>query len=208
MQSSIRYIMFYLSVHPLISNLTEILKALYDCREVDFQNNSATHNVKAMLWSVKDDAVKLKAILDFTDELWKQELMDKLEPIPTEYMEYIDRLHHHLDIANSIAGSKLRSSYLTMKHNIPNLLGQYWYIASQRSDWKNFTSGAVEAGRISDNAVNAFILDNWVIPASKMDSRNSLYANIACLLEHLFNLAKDIEQGIDWLYEGIVLRQQ
>jgi len=207
-KSSIKYVGLYFSAHPLIFNFNEILKTLYDCRGVDFQNTRATRIAKAMLWSIKDDAVKLKATLEFINKSLGQELMDKLELNPGEYLACIDRIHHELDIANSIAGVKLCSSFMTMKRKFPNLLGLYWDTVSHRSDWKNFTSRAVEIGKSSDTAVNSFILNEWIIPSSELDSRNSLYANTARLLEHLFLLAKDIEEGIDWLFEDTVLVDQ
>jgi hypothetical protein len=202
--SAIGYLGQYFSVHPLVSSLSDVLRALYDSREVRFRRHRADRSEQAFLWSAKDDAVKLKAMLQLLRELWSPELKGKLRLDPSEYPAYVERLHQHLAATDSIAGVRLRDRFVEMKRTYPGLLGQYWDIASQRTGWKDFTSRASEIGMRSGRQVADFVVREWAVPGAKLDSRRSVYAALECLLDRLYGVAKDIEEGIDWLHDDLV----
>jgi hypothetical protein len=205
--ASKRYILLYFSIHPLFSNLFEIFKILYDNHEVHFSQGSASRREIEFLWNIKDDAVKLKAILHYVKEEWDRILMNKTYYNPDEYLEYIEKIHSELDLANSMAGRVLHTSFKKMEAKFPYLLSRYWDIVGRRTRWKEFVDTTIHLGTQSDNSVKEYILCSWVLPDLEegyyAHVMKGFYSTLHYLLENISELAKDLEDGVDWLFSDI-----
>jgi hypothetical protein len=90
-----------------------------------------------------------------------------------------------------------------MKRYHPYLLSQYWYIVSQRTKWKDFTANAVE--QAASGTLDKYILNSWILPHTLIGPCGGFYSTLYHVIEHMFDLAEDIENGMDWLNDDVVL---
>ncbi len=209
--SSIKYILAYYATHPLFQNLKIIYTLLYEKRGTHFTQHRMTIQEESFLWSIKDDAVKLKAIFDYLKHKLRPTLMGATQFCTQEYHAHLQDIHHDFDLANSIAGTPLATSFSRMSSDYPNLAAQYWDIVSARTRWKEFTATAEKEGSQSKERMEEYTLRSWIIPHAEpntMSSRyypmRSFYSTLYYLIDSTYELADDIEKGIDWLFEDML----
>lgn len=209
--ASRRYIILYFSVHPLFSNLYNILKIVYDKHDVKFPKHKVNTSEIKFLWNIKDDSVKVKAILDYVKDKWSLELMNKTQYNPDEYLEYVRKIHTELDIVNSKAGRVFYNTFQRMEREYPYLLAKYWTLISERTKWKEFTAITIELGKLNEDALKKYILHSWVLPdlddGPYSQVMRNFYSTLNYLLENTYQLAKDLEDGIDWLFTDILKKR-
>jgi len=208
---SINYTLLYFAAHKLFKNLSTIYKLLYDKRASKQYENALDTEEAEFMWNIKDDAVKLKSSLEFLQAAWRPVLMTRLEYDKKEWAGYISKLHRELDIINNIAGESLCSSFHTMSNKFPRLIASYWELVSCRTIWKDFTAIATELGKTSLKDLEEFIRYKWVMPTLEHNRRSSeygpigsIYSALWAVIESTYNIANDIEDGVDWLHHELV----
>jgi hypothetical protein len=208
---SINYVLLYFAAHKLFENLSTIYKLLYDNRASKQYEHALDAEEVEFMWNIKDDAVKLKSSLEFLQAAWRPVLMTRLEYDKTEWVGYISKLHRELDIINNIAGESLCSSFHTMSNKFPRLAASCWELASYRTVWKDFTAAAIELGKKSLNDLKEFIRYKWVTPTLEPTRRSSeygpigsVYSTLWAIIESTYNIANDLEEGIDWLHHDLI----
>lgn len=210
---SVNYTLLYFAAHRLYENLSAIYELLYKKRTTKFYQHVLSAEEKEFLWNIKDDAVKLKSILEYLQLDWRPKLMTRLDYDKTEWAGYITGLHSDLDKINTIAGKSLYSSFRTMSNKFPHLAAHYWELASYRTVWKDFTAEAIKLGEGSSNDLKEFIRYKWVIPTLEPSRRSSeygpcksVYSALWAIIESTYHIADDLEDGIDWLHHDLVRR--
>lgn len=207
-QGSRKYILAYFSVHPLFLNLYKIYKILYDHNAVKFIKHKLTGEEITVLWNIKDDTVKFKAVLDYVKDRWNIILMEKIDYDTTEYAKYIEEIHSELNDINSKFAKVLLASFQNLKQKFPHILGTYWDLASCRTNWKTFTSKSVIIGKSGEIPLKKYIINDWVLPnlddGKYSGVMRNFYSTLYYLLENTFEIAKDLEDGVDWVREKIL----
>lgn len=208
---SINYVLLYFAAHKLFENLSTIYESLYNKRTVKQYKHPLDAEESEFMWNIKDDAVKLKSLLEYLQATWRPVLLTRLDYNKTEWAGYIAKLHAELDVINNIAGESLCSSFHTMSDKFPHLAASYWELASYRTVWKDFTAAAIVLGDKSLNNLKEFIRYKWVMPTLEPSRRSteygpigSVYSTLWAVIESTYNIANDLEDGIDWLHHDLV----
>jgi hypothetical protein len=208
---SIKYVLLYFGAHKLFENLSEIYSLLYDKRATKQYNHVLDTEETEFMWNLKDDAVKLKSSLEYLQATWRPILMNRLEYSKEEWAGYLAKLHSDLDVINNVSGESLRRSFISMSNKFPHLAAFYWELASCRTVWKDFTGTAIELGSKSPDSLREFIRYKWVVPSLEPGRRSSEYGPIGsvysalwAVVESTYNIANDIEDGVDWLHHELI----
>ncbi len=206
-----KYLLLYFSAHPLMKNLYNIYKMLYDCHDVKNINHEPNEDEIKAIWNLKDDSVKLKATLDFSKDKWHNILMSKTEFNPDEYHQILTDIHEELNNINSKFGEVLNTSIQNMKRKYPYLLGHYWHLVSQRTNWKNFTSTSRIIGKKDPKRLSEYVLFSWILPNPENGKYSyvmrGFYSVLYYIIENTYEISKDIEDGVDWLHSSILFEQ-
>jgi len=210
---SVNYIFLYFAVHKLFENLSNIYYLIYDKRATKQYKHSLDREEAEFMWNIKDDAVKLKSSFEYLQATWRPVLMTRLDYNKKEWAGYIAKLHTELDVVNNLAGESLCHSFLTMSNKFPHLAAFYWDLVSCRTVWKDFAAIAIKLGQRSLKDLKEFIRYEWVMPTLEPGRRSSEYGPIGsaysalwAVVESTYNIANDIEDGIDWLYHELIFR--
>jgi hypothetical protein len=208
---STNYILLYFAAHKLFENLGNIFKLLYEKRTVIFYKHTLDNQEKEFIWNLKDDAVKLKSMLEYLQVRWRPVLMTRLDYDKKEWIGYLDKMHEDLDNVNNIAGESLYRSFFTMANKFPHLAANYWELASNRTIWKDFVASAISIGNTAPDDLDSYIRYEWVMPTLKHNRRSSEYGPIGsaysalwAIIESTYKISEDIENGIDWLHHDII----
>ena len=213
-KQSVLYSIIYFSNHPLIINIKKILRILYSNKEANFFQHDLSKDELQCLWNIKDDAVKLKAVLHFCYLKWSDFLMNQLEYNDEVMFNSLYSIHKELTIVNNIAGIPLYHAFSDMAKRYPNFIGQYWYLISQRTGWKIFTHSSIKVGSLRKEDLDFYFTFGWILPNFFPDEMGiieinysyvmkSIYSTLNRIIENLFKVSKDIEDGIDWLFEEV-----
>lgn len=209
--ASKKYIIAYFSVHPLISNLFKIYQILYDCHDIAHIDHKPKYDEMEAIWNFKDDAVKLKATLDFIKDRWNKILMDKTESNTDENQELLQNIHIELQNINSKFGNSLFNTFEKLRDKYPNLLGNYWRLVSEITNWKNFTSKSIKFGRKNRRELDHYILFDWILPDPENGKYSyvmrGFYSILYYIIENTFEISKDIEDGVDWLFDSLDFKE-
>jgi len=208
---SVNYTLLYFAAHKLYENLSAIYKLLYEERTTKYYQHARSAEETELMWNIKDDAVKLKSILEYLQADWRPILLTRLDYDRREWACYITKLHSDLDNTNNIAGESLHSSFRTMSDKFPHLAARYWELASYRTVWKDFTAAAIELGKKSPKDLKEFIRYKWVMPTLEPSRRSSeygpcksVYSTLWAIIESTYHIAADLESGIDWLHHDLI----
>lgn len=208
---SIQYILLYFSAHPVFRNVRNIYKLLYEKRNVNYFSHDMTRKEREFIWELKDDSVKFKSIAEYLYGHWRPLLIQKTDYVPKEYSLYVEHLQKEFDLLNSIGAEPLLKSAVRMAELYPYFIGQYWSIVSYRTTWKDFTAKAESLGETSQDSLDDYILNEWIIPSkathrygSRYYPMSSVYSALMALVENTYEIGKDIEAGIDWLYRDLI----
>jgi len=208
---SVNYILLYFAAHKLFENLSNIYYLIYEKRTIKQYKHSLDREETEFMWNIKDDAVKLKSSFEYLQATWRPVLMTRLEYDRKEWAGYIAKLHADLDIINNIAGESLCHSFLTMSDKFPHFVASYWELVSCRTVWKDFAAMAIKLGKRSLKDLKEFIRHEWVVPTLEPSRRSteygpigSVYSALWAIVESTYNIANDIEDGIDWLHHELI----
>ncbi len=122
---SVNYTLLYFAAHKLYENLSAIYELLYDRRTTTYYQHVLKAEETEFMWNIKDDAVKLKSILEYLQLDWRPVLMTRLDYDKREWAGYITRLQSNLDKINSIAGESLHSSFRSDWQVFQRFAGSY-----------------------------------------------------------------------------------
>ncbi len=197
---STQYLIMYFLQNPLVMNLSDVHYSLYKCRKAKYQNQKLSCDELSDLWNIKDDAVKLRAILDHIHRRWGEILMDKTESDNTKYKSTLDTIFHELEIANEICGIKIKSSFKKFEEHYPNLLGSFWTSVGHRSHWRTFTH---TLDSLPEPEVKDFIRYTWLMPNHREHIMNGFDSSLSYILLRLFEVSKNIEDVIDSIFSGV-----
>lgn len=201
------YLIGYFSVHPLIITYFKIFKIFFKNRHVKFKEIEIGYDENSIFWNIKDDAVKLKAVLDFLKSRWNSRLMNKTQYDKEEYLPILDEIHSDLDIINSKFGKELLNSFINIEKQYPYLLGKYWNLVSKRTEWKTFTTICIHLFEKDNKLLDYYIINNWILPSINNGKfagvMNQYYSTMNYFLENTYEISKDLEDGIDWLYSSL-----
>jgi hypothetical protein len=208
---SINYTLLYFAAHKLYENLSAIYELLYEKRMTRYYQHAWNAEEAEFMWNIKDDAVKLKATLEYLWADWRPVLMTRLDYDKREWAGYITKLHSDLDKINNIGGESLHSSFRTMSDKFPHLAARYWELASKRTIWKDFIAAAIKFGEESPRDLKEFIRYRWVMPTLEHSRRSSeygpcksVYSTLGAIIESTYHIADDLESGVDWLHHDLV----
>jgi len=208
---SVSYILLYFAAHKLFENLSNIYYLIYDKRTTKQYNHLLDREEAEFMWNIKDDAVKLKSLFEYLQATWRPVLLTRTEYNKKEWAGYITKLHADLDVINNIAGESLCHSFLTMSNKFPHLVASYWDLVSCRTVWKDFAATAIELGKRSLKDLKEFIRYKWVMPtlepirrSSEYGPIGSVYSALWAVVESTYNIANDIEDGIDGLHHELI----
>ena len=198
---STQYLIKYLLQNPLLNNISNMHYSLYNCRNIKFHTHRTSHDELRDLWNIKDDAVKLRAILDHIHRRWGKILMEKTEFDNSEYKSTLDNIFHELEIVNEICGIKLKDSFIKFEKHYPYLLGLFWKSVGDRTHWRTFMHTLDSP--LSETEVRDFIQYKWLMPDCNSSVMKSFYSSLLYILLHLFNVSKNVEDGIDSVFSII-----
>lgn len=204
MGPSIQYLRRYLLKNSLLENMSSVHKSLYKCRKSKYSRHNTSYDEMMDLWIIKDDIVKLRAILDHIHKRWGEILMNKTNFDFSEYNEILNTIFHELEIANNICGTKLKNSFIKFEEKHPTLLGLFWELVEPRSNWIPFTHILDSLKDQTD--VNEFIEYSWLMP-HEANIMKGFYSSLYYILENLYEVSQKLEYGIDRVFESICLEK-
>jgi len=198
---STQYLIRYFLQNPLIQNLSKVHYSLYKCRKTKYQNHNISRDELSNFWDIKDDAVKLRAILDHINRRWGEILMVKTEFDYPEYLSTVDTIFHELEIANEICGIKLKESFKKFEEKYPSSLGLFWTTSAVRSHWRTFKQAL--DGLQPEPDANDFILNTWLMPRHTDHVMNGFDSSLSYILFRLFEVSENIEDVIDTIFSNV-----
>jgi len=190
------YLSLYFSSHPIFENLTGSIRILHKTRRANYVPHRFTSEEADAIWLLKDNIVKMRSTLLQIYMRWAAVLMTRTERLPDEYQSILDAIFKDLDIANSIAGNKLLISFKDLSNKHPNILGLYWNLVRQRTGWNRLTYALDELTESHD--IERIIFD-WILGRS-LGVMRDFYSSVNYTLENFHNSAKDLEDGLDWVF--------
>ena len=197
------YLRLYFSAHLIVETLAKVHEIIYEKRNTSYQKRKLTTPELDSLWITKDNIVKMRSMLLNVYSRWTKKLMTKTSRKPQEYQKLINQVFEELDVVNLLSGEKLVSSFQEIAYRHPNLFGLYWDNVRQRTNWIFF---AVGVEKLSPEAVSSFIRSKWIIPSlpgSPSSVMRGFYSNVNYILENYHTVAKNLEDGIDWVFEDM-----
>lgn len=200
------YLCLYFACHPLIKSILRVYESILLRRKTAFVKGQYTKDELVRLWAVKDNSVKLWVPLQFTYRKWNPTLMAKTQKEKDEFQDILTSVFKDMNMVYHLCGEKLVASFEDIAEKHPNIIGLYWDIISQRTNWINFTTCVDHKTNTMKEAL-FFSLYYWVCPVfndAKKANMAGFYSTVNYLLENLQTIAKDIEYGIDWVFEDLV----
>jgi phosphopantetheinyl transferase (holo-ACP synthase) len=198
----IPYCCLYFSKHPLVTSLTKVHEIMFERRKTNYTAHRFSNIEIAKLWAAKDNIVKVWTSIFFIYHKWNFALMHKTEKDRKEFESIISEIIKDLDIALNISGHKFLYSFEDLSEDHPDIIGFMWRLASNRSNWAEYTIRTERAQSLSD----ARFLTNyvWVCPVynNRVNCKmNGFYSSMNYLLQHFADIAKNLEYVIDWAFE-------
>lgn len=203
---SIEYYCLYFSKHPLILSLLRVHHYIFEKRRTSYVRHRPTREEIAKLWAAKDNSVKAWVPLYFTFRRWNKILMAKTEKDKQEFQTILDAIFKDLNATYNLCGDKLVSSIKDLSEIHPDLIGLLWTLISQRTNWITYTANIDHHFKSLKKAL-FFTLYYWICPIfdeSKRANMSGFYSAMNYLLENFQEVAKNIEDGIDWLFSETV----
>lgn len=195
---SVPYLCFYFSAHPIYQNLTGVINAIYQKRTTKYVPHKTTFEEVLAMWNVKDDIVKANTLLKFINKRWAEILMTMKERKIQDYPNLLNEVFKDLEIANSICGGKLSSSFSSLSKKYPDILSFYWGLVRQRSGWKTFAHYVESEGANFEK--NIF---NWIFSSISKITKD-FCSSVTYILQSLSELAENMEYGIDQTFAKMV----
>jgi hypothetical protein len=201
---SIEYFCLYFSQHPFIMSLLKVHEFLIQKKNANYAHHGFTIDELQELWDAKDNSVKVWAPSSLISLKWNKLLMPKITKETGEFQKILDEIWDDLDTANYFSCEKLVYSFETLSEEHPDLLGLMWRLISNRTSWHSFTAIAERTG--NPGSAIFYTHYQWICPvfdSSKKDRMRGFYSSMNYLLEHFAEIAKNIENAIDWVFANI-----
>ena len=118
---------------------------------------------------------------------------------------FLSYAHEDLDMVYKLCGDKLVSSFKDLAEKHPDLIGLFWNVISQRTNWISYTS-LIDHEVVSLGKSLFYTLYYWICPIyneSKRANMAGFYSSMNYLLENFHEVAKNIEYGLDWVFSDI-----
>lgn len=197
------YLSLCLSRHPMVLVLTKVHNLISDKRRTGYTVHRLSARELATLWSAKDNAVKACISLYFIYCKWNAILMAKTTIDRDEFEPIMQSIFDDLDLAYTICGTRLTSSFEDLSERYPNILGLLWELATHRTNWSSYTTHIDTSD--SQRAAEHFTLYHWVCPVFDDFSliaraMRGFYSTLSYLLENLKDMAKNLEDALDWTF--------
>lgn len=201
-EESVSYLCRLFSANPIADTLTHITHIPYSKKKTSFIRRKLTSIELEKLWIAKDNMVKMRAMLLNVYSRWTNRLMTKCERKPSEYQAIIDEVFEELDLINHLCAQKLTTSFEEIGEAHPDFFGLFWDNILQRTDWKAF---AISVEKIPFDKVSAFVRFKWVMPELSTSKyvMKGFYSSINYILERFHFVAKNLEDGIDWVFKDM-----
>ena len=197
------YLCLLFSVHPITDTLTRIIEIIHARKRTAYLERKLTTQELDELWIAKDNIVKMRSMLLNLYSRWTKKLMTKSARAPEEYQAIIDEVFEELDVISLLCSEKLVSSVEEIGDRHPDLFGLFWDNISRRTNWKLFTA-AIK--KIPIEHIPSFIRLWWIIPRldkSTLAVMRGFYSSINYILDNFHTVTKNIEDGIDWVFEDM-----
>lgn len=202
----VEYVCLYFSMHPVIRSILNVHQFILQKRGAIYSKHAYTMDEISRLWAAKDNSVKVWVPLYFTYLRWNPVLMSKLEKEKQEFQSILDAVFRDLDLTYNLCGEKLVASFYDLSEKHPDIIGLFWKLISQRTNWEQYTAH-VEGKTSSLAEALFFSLYYWICPVcneSKKTNMSGFYSAMNYLLENFHRVAKDVEYGIDWVFETLI----
>jgi len=198
----IEYYCLYFSMHPLILSLIKTHELIFRRRHTSYTKHRFTVEEIAKLWATKDNSVKVWVSLYFIYRKWNKILMAKTEKDIEEFESTLEAIFKDLDMAHSLSADKLVSSIEDLSEKHPDIIGLLWGLVSHRTNWITYTNYIDRSDSLKKSLF--FTSYYWVCPLaneSKKSNMSGFYSSMNYLLENFQEIAKNIEYGIDWVFD-------
>ncbi len=176
---------------PMVRDIVKTLETINSCHNT--HASDLGDNGQISWWLVlKDRAVKLHASLELIYEWYKTELLMKDKNDESETKYYLKSLLILFDKISQNSSKDLNSIAEEIKTKYPHLLSKYVKVTGMRSNWIGMPYG------IKDNLTER--IEEWILPHESTDNTFFNLANF--YLKNLKDIAKAIEDGVDWIFEN------
>jgi hypothetical protein len=197
------YLCLYFSKHPLVLALADVHNLISGNRRASCPEHELSAGELATLWSAKDNSVKARILLYFIYQKWNRTLMSKTTVNKDEFEQILQSIFGDLDLAYEICGQRLVSSFDDLSQRYPNILGLFWELASHRTGWSTYTTRVERSDSAERTAF--FTLYNWICPVFDdfcliAQGMRGFYSTMNYLLENLNDIAKNLEDALDWTF--------
>jgi hypothetical protein len=204
-KESVLYLKYYFSFHPIYDNLLRIFLSLYRYKDVNYPKHTPSRTEIVDLWGLKDHCVKLRAVLAFISTKWNDILMTKSEIDIDEFQEIINAVFADLHHAIAVSAKTLSSGFQNLARMRPYLIGKYWSVIRPRTNWGRYVA-LVEAlqNREEIEEITRF---KWLIPSEyygESPHMRGFHSAVNYMLQNLATIAKDFEDGVDWIFDDII----
>lgn len=196
------YYCLYFSSNPLISSLAKVHELLTEKRKTNYTDHRFSNHEIMQLWATKDDIVKAWVSIFFVYRKWNPVLMAKTQKDKNEFEAILQDISKDLDLAFDICANKFLYRFQELSDEYPDILGYMWRLASNRSNWASYTIQIERTG--SDSKSRFFTHYNWICPVYDAVSNGKMRGFYSCmnyLLENFSDIAKNLEDVVDWVFE-------
>lgn len=198
---SIDYLCLYFSKHPMILSLAKVHGLILGRRKTNYTEHRFSVQEIARLWTAKDNSVKVWVSLYFVYQKWNSILMAKTEKNKKEFKSILEAISDDLDTAYNISRAKFVSSFQDLSERHPDIVGLLWKLASQRTNWAEYTGYVDRCDSLDESLF--FTSYYWVCPLyneAQKGRMSGFYSSMNYLLENFQEIAKNIENAIDWVF--------
>jgi len=182
----------YLRIFFLSSNL---VKRIVDTLEtiastITISPEPLNNNQIGLWWLLKDRAVKLHGSFELLRDYYQMKLLKKDKIEKRDIKNYLKNISKFFDIIDRNSATDLYSVIEKIKKSHPQLLSEYIRVTKDRSNWLEMPYDV----RTDDIRK---LIEKWVIP--EVETSYSFYNQINFYLMQLKEVAKAIEDGVDWV---------
>jgi hypothetical protein len=181
--------MLFLSCN-LVKRIVDILEKIASTSNISPE--PLNNNQVGLWWLFKDRAVKLHGSLELLRDYYQAKLLKKDKIEKRDIENYLKNIFKFFDIIDRNSASDLNSVIEEIKKSYPQLLSEYVRVTKGRSNWLEMPYD-VRTDYIRK------LIEKWVIP--EVENQSSFYNQINSYLMQLKEVAKAIEDGVDWVAE-------
>lgn len=194
---SVQYLRFLIQSTDLAQNMGKALEILIENKSVGYKNIEICSDEYNLLWKLKNETVKLNACLNLCFQHWDEILRGKISEDESE--EYVGGILKDLIFVNGIVGNTIVHTYKECKEKNPWIFGLMWRMCRDRTNWQGFTRTFER--KMNNEEIHSTVID-FLFPGNGSYTAG-FYTELIDILKELRNKAKDIEDGVDWVFEHV-----